>query len=83
MYGGTITGNYGTNKGGGVYVGYGGEYFEDGTFTKSGGSISMNRSESGNGTQVYYNAIPAKYCNNDLGETDNISTDDLTTNWDT
>jgi hypothetical protein len=80
MHGGTITGNYSLGDGGGVYVG------SNSTFTKSDGSISMNhllQVVSGNGTQVYYNASPPQYRNSDLGEDDDISTDDLETNWET
>jgi uncharacterized protein YjdB len=77
MNGGTVSGNESSQgNGGGVYV------TAASTFTKSGGgSIRNNDCESGSGKQVYYNGTPPKYRNDPLEESDNISTDDLETNW--
>ncbi|GHS88467.1 hypothetical protein FACS189487_06820 [Campylobacterota bacterium] len=87
MSGGTISGNT-ANTGGGVYVS------GNGTFTKNGGTIygdTNNIHESGStentasgtsgaGHAVFYNN-DGKYRDATLGESNNISTGDLTVGW--
>jgi parallel beta-helix repeat protein len=85
MTGGTISGNSAFSGGGGVYVG------TNGTFSKTGGTIYGSNGEANSNTvtktvtsggHAVYVANPAKYRDTTAGPTVNLSTADLTTNWD-
>ncbi|GHV59445.1 hypothetical protein FACS1894103_2830 [Campylobacterota bacterium] len=89
MYGGTISGNS-ANVGGGVVV----DVFSGGTFTKTGGIIYGNNASdsnknmatdgNGSGHAVFVDVDGStgdKYRDSTLGESDHISTADLTSGW--